>query len=79
MLGNEATPRRLPVKQVLYFDEALLISVRRLQVPRLTTAMRMFTRLGDASTTIPRRTAPWGDMRSDCGVAPGAAGASRAS
>jgi len=38
------------VNRVLKLDEALLLLIRRLQVPFLTRAMRMFTRLGDATS-----------------------------
>jgi hypothetical protein len=40
------------VKQILAFDEAILLSLRRLHIPAVTRMMRTFTRIGDASSWV---------------------------
>ncbi len=40
------------VRHLLRFDEALLLGVRRWQVPSVTLLMRALTRFGDASSWI---------------------------
>ena len=40
------------VKQLLAFDEAILLGLRRLHVPAITRLMRIFTRIGDTSSWV---------------------------
>lgn len=50
MKTTAAPAARTRWQAVLGYDEAILVAVRRLHAPGVTTAMRAFTRLGDPSS-----------------------------
>ncbi|MHB8874414.1 MAG: phosphatase PAP2 family protein [Myxococcaceae bacterium] len=49
---NDGAEAMGPLKRFLALDEAMLIRVRRWELPPLTLVMRSFTRAGDASTWV---------------------------